>query len=611
MHRRYGLLIPLTTLIVLTATYLGFMAFRVSGLPLAVRVVDAHTGVLVPVPGLALPAGLQAGEHIDLAAQPPSTRIAIAQLHSSGQLLPLGQHYTFTIRRGIAAIRVPVRSISWSDAPDLGLVAWLRIFEGLFSGSIALAVIWRGRDRSAAGLALFAIAFLAALAATTTPSQGAVGLAALLGAWTLFLLARVGLYGIAESMLGPALGPQARLWWRGGFLLLLGAAAMIALGGPFIYVATGWAELLRPQYGMLVTASYVVPVALLFVSYHRAEVPQRLRLRWMLWSGGMLVVGIALSNTQVLGPPATRAATAFMVAFALAGFLYAILRHRVVDVQVVFSRTLVYAMTTSLVLGMFALLESLIERAALGHGTSLALELAVPLGLGVSLSTVHKRIDETVDRLIFRRQYREEVALRRFASESAFVTEPETLLDLAVDQLHLHVGAPWVAFYEYTPEGYSRVRQRGEQDLPQSVATDDLALVKLRAHDSEVNLHEAPSGLGRDGYAFPLRARAILLGVLLVGPRPGEHYAAEERELVAHVAHAVGASLFALRAQATEEQLSVARAEIATAAAQADQARAQALANEERAQAIKSLLDDARAYNATLLELLRTRGATV
>jgi GAF domain-containing protein len=56
-----------------------------------------------------------------------------------------------------------------------------------------------------------------------------------------------------------------------------------------------------------------------------------------------------------------------------------------------------------------------------------------------------------------------------------------------------------------------------------------------------------------------LRARDHLLGVLIVGPRPGEHYAAEERELMAHVAHAVAASLFALRARATEEQLSAAR----------------------------------------------------
>lgn len=163
--------------------------------------------------------------------------------------------------------------------------------------------------------------------------------------------------------------------------------------------------------------------------------------------------------------------------------------------------------------------------------------------------------------------------MRRFASESAFITTPGSVLDLTVDQLHLHVGAPWVALYEYSPEGYTRVRQRGGQDLPQIVAADDLALVKLRAHGSEVDLHEAPTGLGRDGYAFPLRARDHLPGVLVVGPRPGEHYAADERELMAYVAHAVGASLFALRAQVTEEQLTVARAQAAASEALLNDAR--------------------------------------
>ncbi|HET9107018.1 MAG TPA: GAF domain-containing protein [Steroidobacteraceae bacterium] len=603
MHRRYGLLILLTAIIVLTAAYLSVMAFNVSGLPLAVQVVDAHRGVIVPVPGLPLPKGMHAGQHIDLTEQPAATRIAIAQLHSSGQLLPQGRVYTFTIRRGLARIPIPVRSISWEAAPDLGLIAWLRIFEGLFSGAIALAALWRGRDRAAAGLALFATAFLVALAATTTPLQGTAGLAGLLSAWVLFLLARVGLFGMAESMAGAALDPRARSWWRAGFLLLLGAGAVISLGGPLIYVTARWPELLHPRYGFVMTASYLIPVLLLFVSYHKAAAAQRLRLRWMLWSGSMFVVGIALSNTQILEPTETRAATACAVASALAGFLYAILRHRVVDLRVVFSRTLVYAMTTSLVLGVLALLESLIERAALGNGTSLALELAVPLGLGVSLSTVHRRIDDTVDGLIFRRQYREAMALRRFAGESAFVTQPDTLLDLTVDQLQLHVGAPWVAFYEYTPEGYTRVRQRGEQDLPQSVSTDDLALVRLRAHDSEVDLHEAPSGLGADGYAFPLRARGHLLGALVVGPRPGEHYAIEERELIAHVAHAVGASLFALRAQVTEEQLISARAQIDASTVRLDQARAQVRASE-------ALLNDARMRESTLLDALRTLGAT-
>jgi GAF domain-containing protein len=136
--------------------------------------------------------------------------------------------------------------------------------------------------------------------------------------------------------------------------------------------------------------------------------------------------------------------------------------------------------------------------------------------------------------------------------------------------------------YEYTPDGYSRVRQRGRQDLPPQVAADDLALVKLRAHDPEVNLHEAPSAIGREGYAFPLRVRGHLLGVLVVGPRPGEHSVAEERELLAHVAHEVGAALFALRAEASEA----------------------------RAQASEAQLRELRARETTLLEALRTVGAT-
>ncbi len=602
MPRRYGLLIAVTAIIVLSSAYFGFMAFNASGLPFAVQVLGARTGVIVPLSGLALPEGLHAGERFDLAAQPRSTRIAIAQLNPNGQLLPSGKEYAFAIHHGLTAATVSVRATSLEASAGQAEQGWLELFEALLTGAIALAAVWRGRNRAAAGLAGFATTFLAGRAINSKPCEGAAGLAAVLGAWVLFLIARAGFYVMAESMAGAAVSPRARARWRGGFLLLLGAGAMIAWSAPLLYVTNGWAELLRAQYGLVLSASYLVPVALLFVSYHRAELAQRLRLRWMVWSGGLFVVGIALGNTPVTGPMVSANAQEVMQALGLAGFLYAILRHRVVDLTVVFSRTLVYAMTTSLVLGLFALFESLLERAALGYGASLVLELLVPLGLGVSLSTVHRRIDDTVDRLIFRRQYREEVALRRFASESAYVTQPESLLDLTVDQLQLHVGAPWVALYEYTPEGYARMRQRGEQDLPQTVAPDDLALVKLRAHDSEVDLHEAPSGLGRDGYAFPLRARGHLLGVLVVGPRPGEHYAAGERELMANVAHAVGASLFALQAQLMDEQLISARAEIETSRARLSEACAQL-------QASKTALDEARRRESTLLDALRALGA--
>ena len=70
---------------------------------------------------------------------------------------------------------------------------------------------------------------------------------------------------------------------------------------------------------------------------------------------------------------------------------------------------------------------------------------------------------------------------------------------------------------------------------------------------------------------------------------------------MAHVARSVGASLFALTAQVTEQRLASARLEIEANALQLDQARAQA-------QVTEALLDDARARESKLLDALRALG---
>jgi hypothetical protein len=49
-----------------------------------------------------------------------------------------------------------------------------------------------------------------------------------------------------------------------------------------IYVITGWAEGLKPLYSESVTAEFLLPIAMLAVSYRRAEAPVQERLRWML-----------------------------------------------------------------------------------------------------------------------------------------------------------------------------------------------------------------------------------------------------------------------------------------------------------------------------------------
>ena len=572
MKRHLGVLIALTGIVLIAFVCGGLedldVVIRSATVPFALQPIDARTEVVRAVPGVALPPGLRAGDRITLAAQPLATRFAIFNGGYLAQSLPPGQIVHLTVQRDSQRVSVPVQTIDFAGTISR-LARWLRVFGDLVFAVIALAAVWRGRNRAADGLALFAMANLVGNVLLGTPARGAAGFAALLGGAMFALLTRVGMYVMAESMSAAALGnPGVRRAWRVLFFAMLGAAAVLLIGPAIAAAAMGLLVLQSPYFNVFFAATYLLPIALLFAGYRRSEQADRVRLRWMVWGGGLLAavalfLDLGLINPNTYSLPLLESAADL----GLAAFLYAILRHRVVDVKVVISRALVYAVTTSLVLGLFALFESLFERTALGERASLALELVVPLGLGASLSTVHRRIDALVDRWIFRRQYREETALRRFANESAFVSQPDTLLDLALEQILLHVGSPWAAFYEYGPGGYRRVCQRGEPALPEALATDDLTLVKLRARDRDVDLHETHSGLGREGYAFPLRARDQLLGVLVVGPRSGEHYAAEERELMEHVAHAVAASLFALRARAVEEQLTAARAEAAASAA--------------------------------------------
>jgi hypothetical protein len=592
MHRHQGLRWLLTLIVALAVGFTGWRIFHADHqfrVPF-VRLADAHTAIVQAEDGFPLPATLKPGDRIELSALAPAARIALIKT-ANLNLLPGDAAYELIVHHADtndAAVAITVHTVSFANKFAFrALSAW-----GLFSfltyplclSIIALLTVWKGRTREAMGLALWAVTFLLGITMQFVPSDGTIGLAVLLASNVLFLLARIGFYTMAEAMTAPLLTARARTIWRVVFFLLLGLGAIQSLAGPLIFVGAGWAELIRPAYGVTLTISYTVPLAMLFAVWPRASAVQRLRLRWVISCSAIYVVAIFLINTPIFGPMASPPIARVMISLSLTGLLYTVLRTRLLDFTVVLNRTLVYAATTSLVLGLFALFESQIERIAVGERTSLLLELLVPLALGASLTTVHRRIDALVERLVFRRQYRQEQALRRFAREAAFVSAPDKLLELTAAELRRHIGAPWVGLYEIAPQGYALAQQSGDQSLPVHIDVDDPAVLALRAHETEVDLHDRASMLRRDGYAFPLQVRGELLGLLIIGSRPEEHYSSEERELFALVAHDVGAALFAIRAQIGDEQLAEAR---------------------RRETILQEALETARAREIALLDMLR------
>ncbi|MBU6421392.1 MAG: hypothetical protein KGL98_05765 [Gammaproteobacteria bacterium] len=552
MHRHYAFLTLLTAFVVIIAIGNAYIDLKVSGLPFEIDIVTTHTAVIKPIEGIPLPQGIQTGDRLDLTTQPLATRAIIGINILSSYLqasLPLGHTYDFVIERNNQEITVPITSVKLGVTSQLRTFQWMNLIQLVITAIFALLVLWRGRNRAAAGMTLFTIGFVAG--GIIFPLDGWAGLAIVSAANIGNLLARVGFYVMADAVAQPILSRGMRRLYFGLFILILSAgAALFSLGGPVLYVLTDWAGGLLPRSGLVWSASFLVPLLLLFASYQHATQAQRLRLRWMLWSGVIYLVGIVTSNTPILSLQFSVAMTYGCQLTGTVGFLYAVLRHRVVDVSVFLDRTLVYGTITALVVGVLAAVNSLVQHAALGTNASLLLQVAVPLSLGIVLTRLRAYLDRIVERVFFRKKYLADKALRRFAALCGRFEDSGELLATASVEIRRHLGARGVAFYERRTGEYTCVHQEGEVHYPPQAKIDDTAFVAARADQTDIDLAELHSGLGNDGYVFPMSAHGEMQYVLVCANRPGEHYSSDERLLLAHVTHEMGMALYALRMQA-------------------------------------------------------------
>lgn len=552
MSRRYPLLILITFVMILVTAYSSYRAFKPAGLPFVVTLVDAHTAVIEQIAGIPLPQGMREGDRLDLRASDRSARIALLPDILSEVALPVGQTYDFGLHENGAIVMRSVTSADLAQESGGQLFPWVEAFSFVLYAAVTLLLLWRGRDRTAVSMIVWVVASWIGSLFFSFPVAIHSVLVPQLVATTLFLLARVGFYLTIESMLGAAFTPNRRALFRGIFLLVLLMGAVQQLGGVLIYAASGWAELLRPAYGLVFSAAYFVPVIMLFMSYGRATTAQRLRLRWILWSSILWVAAIVLSNTapSSWGIMTLNITINSAYVLALVGFLYAILRHRVVNVSVILDRTLVYGAVTAIVVGVLATVNSIAQHAALGTSASLLLQIIVPLALGIVLSQVRNYANKFVERVFFRKRYLAEKALRRFARHATRYEQAEPLFAATCLEIRTRIGARGVAIYERNTQGYLALRREGEVGYPEHLGIDDAACVAARAGTRSTDLAEIHSALGTDGYVFPMLENGVLQGILVCANRPGEHYTTDERHLLVYVARHLGAALYGLRMRA-------------------------------------------------------------
>lgn len=353
-------------------------------------------------------------------------------------------------------------------------------------------------------------------------------------------------------------------WWVLGVIAATSAAVIIiyltyGLGAP-IDVNNAW---LRATALTLLTAPSFITLIYILIGWWRSR--GAVRNQYLILMSGFAILPFAIFITraaQIIGVApdyANSPVRDLLNPVVQVGFpailAYAVLGKRLIDLGFVINRTLVYGTVSAILLVVFGLIEwaadELIKEQS--RVESVAIEAGVALAIFLAFHRVRDFVEEHLEAFFFRSWHRNEAALKRFVADAAHITRPDALKAALIAELRRFTGGSTVALY--LPEGAAAfARGGGDAALPAALDVDDPVLVRLRATGQRLD----PSDLGSPlpvALALPMFHRAELIGVVLVGAKPGgEHYRPDEAAALADAVHRVGLDLDALRIEAIEAE---------------------------------------------------------
>ena len=232
---------------------------------------------------------------------------------------------------------------------------------------------------------------------------------------------------------------------------------------------------------------------------------------------------------------------------------YAIMRYRVLDIGFVVNRAIVFGGVSIVVVLVLGALEWFLGKflVDVSHTTSSIIELA--LALGLSLKSIHHRVDRFVDDFFFRERHESEAAIRRFATEASFITDLDVLENRAIDVVVRNAHAAQAAMYLAEPNRFVCVATTS--DMPLVVDENDPAIVRMRAFREPLVLEAGDTSIPGER-VFPFVVRGRLTGMFVIGPkRTAEPYAPDEAGAIAALASAVGTAIDVLQTESLKREV--------------------------------------------------------
>lgn len=319
-------------------------------------------------------------------------------------------------------------------------------------------------------------------------------------------------------------------------------ASVVAFATYSYFVYTVFASATPPPHWLLLLNDFgiegfgaIVALAAMFSNYAAADPASRSRLIPVIASFVLLVLTFIAEEVAYLFTASSAELVAANVFFAFAAVLlaaaiaYGVVRHRVMDVGFIVSRTLVYTILTLLAVVMFSLIEYIFGKVLEHEGFATFLEIAAAVALGLSLNAMHAKLDNFIDRTIFRKRHLAEKRLERasetlpHATSSEFVHE--MLVAEPVDALELASAAVFrrngTAFKRESAAGWSPADVAELEENDHLVARLRAELQPLAISELRWPREDLPKGLGQPLYAVPISSGHHLAAIALYGGHTG------------------------------------------------------------------------------------------
>lgn len=297
-------------------------------------------------------------------------------------------------------------------------------------------------------------------------------------------------------------------------------------------------------------------IAALYRGYRDSSVDEKRQVRWPLWgTATAIIVSGVISILMATVEAMTHDPRLLVLSFAVsrlvyllvpASFAFAILKYRLMDIDVVIRKTLVYSVVTAVIVGLFFLVVAGLGTYVTGllRIENQTLTVLATLAVAALAIPVRNRVQRAVERRFFRRRYDAEEAGKLIQREVQTATELAPLLPKVAEYVQHVLQVRSVIVFIADDDG-ERLSAAAAVGVPEE-ALHNFALERAAIGKLDGVVPVAELRLSQDEWlrmrrlyaeiAVPMRLRGALRGLLITGSMLSGRYDEDDHAFLADTA---------------------------------------------------------------------------